>query len=122
MMAVARTVSASRFSLLFSTAMRRSEAMTPRSDSEDLGIEDQPLHAVGVELDHLFQGGRRVPVGVAGQVLAGEGVVGAAVGLHDAVELPGPRLCVPLNIMCSMKWDTPVSPGRSLREPTRKNV
>src|SRR5512141_3240164 len=35
---------------------------------------------------------------------------------------PGPIAGVPLNIICSMKWETPVSPGLSLRDPTRKNV
>ncbi len=35
---------------------------------------------------------------------------------------PGPYFLAPLNIMCSKRWLMPVMPGRSLREPTRKNV
>ncbi len=34
----------------------------------------------------------------------------------------GPYFFAPLNIMCSNRWLIPVIPGRSLREPTRKNV
>ena len=35
--------------------------------------------------------------------------------------VPGlmPMVWVPLNIMCSWKWEMPVMPGRSLTEPTR---
>ena len=32
----------------------------------------------------------------------------------------GPYFLAPLNIMCSKKWETPVAPGRSLREPILK--
>jgi hypothetical protein len=35
---------------------------------------------------------------------------------------PGPYFFAPLNIMCSKRWLMPVMPGRSLREPTLKNV
>ena len=42
MMAVARTVSARRASLSFSTPSRRSEAMTPRSDSKTSGTKARP--------------------------------------------------------------------------------
>src|SRR5437763_1161404 len=32
---------------------------------------------------------------------------------------PLPKVCVPLNIMCSTQWDMPVIPMCSLRAPTR---
>ena len=59
---------------------------------EHLGIEQEALHAVGLHDHHGLQGGGREPVGVAGHVVAGEGVVGPAGELHAAVEFAGADL------------------------------
>jgi len=59
---------------------------------EHLGIEDESLHAVSLNGHHLFEGRDGKPVGVGGHVIAGIGVVGAAVELHDLVELAGTGL------------------------------
>ena len=56
----------------------------------------QALHPVGLHLDHGLEGGGREPVGVAGHVVAGEGVVRAAGEFHLAVEFARAELWRPV--------------------------
>jgi hypothetical protein len=53
----------------------------------DLRIEREVRHAVGLELEHDVERILREPVLVDGHVARGIGVVGAAIGFHDAIEL-----------------------------------
>ncbi len=56
---------------------------------EDLGPEADAPHPVGFHGHHFRQSAGREPVGVGGDVLAGERVVAAAQPLHPAVEFAG---------------------------------
>ena len=87
------------------------------------GVEREMGHAVRLEVEDELERVAREPVLVHRDVVAGEGVVGAALRLHEAVELA--RRCrrvVPLNIMCSKKCARPVMPGASLRLPARTQL
>ncbi len=70
-------------------ALRRDDAAF---GLDDLGIERQVLNPIGLEIEDALEGRTREPVLVHGDVLARVGVVGAAAGLHDAVELARPVL------------------------------
>ena len=54
---------------------------------DHLRVEREVRHAVALEVEDRLQRAGREPVGVDGQVVAGAGVVAAARGFHDAVEL-----------------------------------
>ncbi len=53
----------------------------------------------------------------ADQLLGGEGVEIAAESVHARAMSSAERLVVPLNSMCSMKWEMPFCSGVSRREP-----
>ena len=55
---------------------------------DDLRHEREIGDAVGFEIEHQIEGAARKPVLVDGDVVAREGVVGASLGFHQAVELP----------------------------------
>src|SRR5579883_3398316 len=56
---------------------------------DHLGGESKVRHPVRLQIEHELEGARRKPVLIHGDIVAGEGVVGAALRLHQPVELSG---------------------------------